>query len=108
MMNWLILLAAAFFEVAFTSCLAASKGLTKFWPGVGFVVCAFLSMFLLSRCVGETKIPVGTAYAVWTGLGAAGTVLVGISFFKEPATVARLLFLTLLIGSVVGLKLSSS
>lgn len=106
-MFWLTLLLASAFEIAFTSCLAASKGLTKWGPGTGFVVCAFISMYLLSRCVGEGKLPIGTAYAVWTGLGAAGTALIGICFFKEPATVARLLFLTLLIGSVVGLKFVS-
>lgn len=106
-MYWLILLIAAAFEIAFTSCLAASKNLTKPGPSIGFVVCAFISMYLLSRCVGEGRISIGTAYAVWTGLGAAGTVIAGICFFKEPVTAMRLLFLTLLIGSVVGLKLSS-
>ena len=106
-MLWLTLIIAGLFEVAFTTCLNASKGLTRFWPSVGFILFTIVSMYLLSRVSGEGRIPLGTAYAVWTGIGAAGTVCIGILFFKEPVTAARLFFLTMLVGSVVGLKLFS-
>lgn len=71
--------------------------------GAGFLLCLTLSMILLSKAV--QTIPIGTAYPVWTGIGAVGTVIVGILFFNEPATFWRLLFITTLIISIVGLKL---
>jgi len=104
-MNWLILVIAGFFEVAFAFCLGKAKettGLEMYvWYG-GFLIALTFSMGLLIKAT--QTLPIGTAYAVWTGIGAVGTVLVGIFVFKEPATFLRLLFLTTLIGSIVGLK----
>lgn len=101
----MFLIIAGLFEVGFASCLGKAKetsGLAaNIWMG-GFFVCLSISMFLLYKAT--QTLPIGTAYAVWTGIGAAGTVLVGIFIFKEPATFWRLFFLTTLISSVVGLK----
>ena len=103
-MNWLLLIIAGLFEVGFATCLGKAKESqdhTAWWMA-GFFVCLAISMFLLYRVT--QVIPIGTAYAVWTGIGAAGTVLVGIFLFKEPVTLWRMIFLFTLIGSVVGLK----
>ncbi|MET0242581.1 MAG: multidrug efflux SMR transporter [Flavitalea sp.] len=104
-MNWIILVIAGLFEVAFAACLGRAKqttGQEMYWWYAGFLVALTISMLLLMKAT-ET-LPIGTAYAVWTGIGAVGTVLVGILVFKEPATLWRLLFLTTLIGSIIGLK----
>lgn len=104
-MNWIILVIAGLFEVAFAFCLGKAKEVTGnavyFWYA-GFFVALTISMALLIKAT--QTLPIGTAYAVWTGIGAVGTVLVGIFVFKEPATFLRLLFLTTLIGSIIGLK----
>lgn len=104
-MNWLLLIIAGLFEVAFAACLGKVKetsGLdSKLWFG-GFLICLFISMFLLIKAT--KTLPIGTAYAVWTGIGAVGTVLVGIFYFNEPATFWRVFFLATLIASIVGLK----
>jgi quaternary ammonium compound-resistance protein SugE len=104
-MNWIILIIAGLFEVAFAFCLGKAKTTTGnemyLWY-VAFLVALTISMGLLIKAT--QTLPIGTAYAVWTGIGAVGTVLVGIFVFKEPATFLRLLFLTTLIGSVIGLK----
>lgn len=107
-MAWTFLLAAGLFEVGFTTCLGKAKesggaGAMVWWTG--FVACLFISMALLFKA--SEKIPLGTAYAVWTGVGAAGTLLVGIFVFKEPAEFWRLFFLGTLILSIVGLKFVS-
>src|SRR5688500_162103 len=108
-MNWIILIIAGLFEVGFASCLGKAKetsGMTAtYWMG-GFFVCLSISMFLLYKAT--QTLPIGTAYAVWTGIGAVGTVLVGIFIFKEPATFWRLFFLTTLISSLIGLKAVSA
>lgn len=107
-MNWIILTIAGLFEVAFASCLAKAKestGSTATYWYFGFLVCLTVSMILLVRATRE--LPIGTAYAVWTGIGAVGTVLVGILIFKEPADFWRLFFITTLIVSIIGLKLVS-
>jgi quaternary ammonium compound-resistance protein SugE len=104
-MAWAILVLAGLFEVGFTTCLKLSDGLTKLGWAAGFVASLVVSMGLLT--VAARDIPLGTAYAVWTGIGAAGTALIGIVWFKDPATTARLVFLAMLIGSIVGLKLVS-
>jgi quaternary ammonium compound-resistance protein SugE len=102
MTGWTALVIAGFFEVAFTTCLKLSNGLTRgIWTSL-FVVSAVTSFVLLG--IAMRTIPLGTAYAVWTGIGAVGTAFVGIVFFRDPATAWRLVFLTLLIGSIVGLK----
>ena len=104
-MNWIILVLAGLCEVSFTFCLGKSKGLSGapwwLWIG-GFAAFYMLSMVLLVKAT--RTIPVGTAYPVWTGIGAVGSVLVGIFFFHEPATFWRLFFITTLIISIVGLK----
>lgn len=104
-MNWIILIIAGIFEVGFASCLAKVKETTgaaaTMWLA-GFFVCLAISMYLLYRAT--QTLPIGTAYAVWTGIGATGTALMGILFFKEPAEFWRIFFLTTLIGSIAGLK----
>ena len=104
-MNWILLVVAGIFEVAFASCLGKAKessGQTMWFWYVGFLICLTISMVLLVKVTKE--IPIGTAYAVWTGIGAVGSVLVGIFIFKEPATFWRIFFLMTLIASIVGLK----
>ncbi|APY00071.1 DMT family transporter [Lacinutrix venerupis] len=107
-MNWIILVIAGLFEVAFAACLGKAKEATgtevTYWY-IGFLVCLSISMFLLFKATQE--LPIGTAYAVWTGIGAIGTVLLGIFVFKEPASFWRLFFLSTLIISIVGLKIVS-
>lgn len=107
-MNWIILIIGGLFEVAFTTCLGKARettGTESYWWYFGFVVSLFVSMGLLMKAV--QTLPLGTAYGVWTGIGAVGTVIIGIVIFKEPATFLRLLFITTLIGSIIGLKLVS-
>ena len=112
-MNWIILIIGGLFETAFATCLGKAQETTGkesyFWWG-GFVISLFLSMFLLYKAisVGTNPIPIGTAYAVWTGIGAVGAVLMGIFVFNEPATFWRMFFVMALIASVVGLKLVCS
>ncbi|RYE00873.1 MAG: multidrug efflux SMR transporter [Sphingobacteriales bacterium] len=108
-MNWIILIIAGLFEVAFAFCLGKareSSGTVMYGWYAGFLVALTISMLLLMKAT--QSLPLGTAYAVWTGIGAVGTVLVGILVFKEPATFWRLFFLTTLIGSIIGLKAVSA
>ena len=108
-MNWLILIIAGCFEVAFAFCLGKAKesnGTEMYLWYIGFLVALAISMALLVKAT--QTLPIGTAYAVWTGIGAAGTALIGILVFKEPTSFLRLFFLTTLIASVVGLKMVSS
>ncbi|MBF0693782.1 MAG: multidrug efflux SMR transporter [Flavobacterium sp.] len=108
-MNWILLIIAGLFEVGFATCLGKARETTgaasNYWL-VGFLVCLTISMVLLYKAT--QTLPIGTAYAVWTGIGAAGSVIIGIFFFKEPATFWRMFFLFTLIASVVGLKFVSS
>ncbi|MBX7202989.1 MAG: multidrug efflux SMR transporter [Bacteroidia bacterium] len=107
-MNWLLLIVAGLFEVTFAFCLGKARtasGIEIILWYVGFLAALVTSMALLIK-VTQT-LPLGTAYAVWTGIGAAGTALLGIFVFKEPATFLRIFFLFTLIGSVVGLKMVS-
>lgn len=104
-MNWIILIIAGLFEVGFTSCLAKVKnasGNEAYLWGAGFLICLAISMMLLVKAT--QSLPIGTAYAVWTGIGAVGTVLIGIFVFNEPAGFWRLLFMGMLIVAIVGLK----
>src|SRR6476660_5244747 len=108
-MNWILLIIAGFFEVGFATCLGKAKetsGMTSTLWMIGFFIALSISMTLLYKA--SQTLPIGTAYAVWTGIGAVGTVLVGIFVFKEPATFWRIFFLTTLIASIVGLKFVSS
>lgn len=107
-MDWIILIIAGFFETAFAFCLGKAKDApsqeTYLWYG-GFLLALVMSMVLLVKAT--QTLPIGTAYAVWTGIGAVGTVIVGIIFFKDPASFWRLFFITTLIGSIIGLKAAS-
>lgn len=105
MSAWLTLVLAGFFEVGFTTCMKLSEGFSR-WPWTaGFAASALTSFVLLGRATSSGAIPMGTAYAVWTGIGAAGTVLVGIVAFGEPAGAARIALLLVLVGAVLGLKM---
>lgn len=105
-MNWLTLILAGLFEVGFTTCLKLSNNFSEWKWSVGFFICITLSFVLLNRAT--QTIPLGTGYAVWTGIGAVGTVIIGMLFFKEPTDFWRLFFIFTLIGSIIGLKLGSS
>ncbi len=104
-MAWFYLVIAGLFEVAFTTCLKFSNNFTNLRWSIGFFISITLSFVLLNKAV--QSIPMGTGYAVWTGIGAVGTTIVGIALFKEPSDFWRMVFLTLLIGSLLGLKLVS-
>ncbi|MEZ7495467.1 multidrug efflux SMR transporter [Leeuwenhoekiella aequorea] len=107
-MNWVLVIIAGLFEVAFAFCLGKANettGKEMYVWYTGFLIALLISMGLLIKAT--QTLPIGTAYAVWTGIGAVGTVLVGILIFKEPATFLRLFFITTLIGSIVGLKVVS-
>ena len=108
-MAWIILVIAGLFEVGFTTCLAKAKestGAMQVGWLIGFLISVSLSMFLLYKAT--QVLPLGTAYAVWTGIGAAGTAIIGMLFFKEPVQLWRLFFLFTLITSIVGLKYVSN
>ena len=103
---WIWLGLAGCFEIGFTTFMKLSDGFSK-WPyTIAFAVCAIASFGLLNKSI--AVIPLGTAYAVWTGIGAFGTALVGIFVFKDPSNPWRLVFLTMLIVSLVGLKAVSA
>lgn len=105
-MNWVILIVAGCFESGFAFCLGKMKecsGSEYYLWGAGFVVCLIISMVLLAKAV--QTLPISTAYSVWTGIGAVGTVLLGIFFFHEPVSFARIFFIVMLIISVAGLKM---
>ncbi|HEX8376248.1 MAG TPA: multidrug efflux SMR transporter [Pedobacter sp.] len=104
-MAWIFLILGGLFEIGFTTCLKLSNNFTKLNWSIGFFICISMSFFLLNKAV--QTLPIGTAYAVWTGIGAAGSVVVGIFFFKESFDFWRLFFLFLLISSILGLKVVS-
>lgn len=108
-MNWIVLIIAGLFEVAFASCLGKAKeaaGTQMYMWYAGFLISLSISMILLVKAA--QTLPIGTAYTVWTGVGAVGTVLMGIFVFKDPATFWRLFFIATLIGSIIGLKTVSN
>lgn len=108
-MNWILLIIAGLFEIGFTTCLAKARittGTSSLLWIAGFFISLTLSMYLLYKAT--QTLPMGTAYAVWTGIGALGTALIGILFFKEPADFWRLFFIITLIASIAGLKLVSA
>ncbi|MBF8965767.1 multidrug efflux SMR transporter [Pontibacter sp. FD36] len=104
-MGWIYLIMAGMFEIGFTTCLKLSNNFSVTKWSVGFFLCISASFFLLNKAI--QTIPMGTAYAVWTGIGAVGTVIVGMLLYKESADIWRLFFIFLLIGSIIGLKLVS-
>ena len=105
-MPWLILFIAGLFEIAWAIGLKYTEGFTRLWPSVGTVAAMVVSVGLLGLAM--RTLPVGTAYAVWTGIGAVGTVILGIVLFAEPATAARLFCLGLILAGILGLKLTST
>lgn len=108
-MNWMLLIIAGLFEVAFAACLSKARTASgaEYWLWLGgFLLSLTLSMLLLYKA--SQHLPMGTAYAVWTGIGAVGTALLGIIFFHEPASFWRLFFIFTLIASIVGLKVVSA
>jgi quaternary ammonium compound-resistance protein SugE len=104
-MAWLLLLLAGLFEVGWAIGLKYTQGFTRLWPTLGTAAALVASMVLLERAVRE--LPIGTAYAVWVGIGAAGTAVLGIALLGESASPLRILFLVLLIVAILGLKLSA-
>ena len=102
-MAWSLVIAAGILEVAFALCLKYSNGFTKIWPSIG--VCIFGGLSFLMLTIALKTLAVGTAYAVWTGLGAAGTVLVGMLFLSEPVTAGRIVAVVLVLSGIIGLRL---
>ncbi|AXH12647.1 DMT family transporter [Halarcobacter bivalviorum] len=105
MTAWMYLILAGILEVGFASMLKLTENFTRLIPTIIFLVFASGSFYFLTKAV--EQIPMGTAYAVWTGIGAFGTIIIGIFFYKEPASALRLFFLFTLIASIIGLKLVS-
>jgi quaternary ammonium compound-resistance protein SugE len=104
-MAWIILVVAGLLEAAWAIGLKHTHGFTRLWPSVFTAAGIAVSLALLSIAV--RTLPIGTAYAVWVGIGSAGAVLLGIAFLGEPASAARLFFLALLLTAIVGLKATS-
>lgn len=105
-LSWIYLIVAGCMETVFTFCLGKTKetaGADALWWWGGFLAALALSMYLMTKAA--QKIPIGTVYPVWTGIGAVGAVLVGIFFFNEPASFWRIFFITTLILSIIGLKM---
>jgi quaternary ammonium compound-resistance protein SugE len=102
-MAWIFLALAGVFEIGFTTAIRFTDGFTKVLPSLAVLVLATISVYFVSKAA--EIIPLGTAYAAWGGIGAIGTVVIGIFYFGEPATFWRLFFLSTLIASIAGLKL---
>jgi quaternary ammonium compound-resistance protein SugE len=105
LMNWIILVIAGLFEVGWAIGLKYTAGFTRLWPTVGTVLSMIISLWLLG--IAMKTLPTGTAYGVWVGIGAVGTVILGIVLLKESASIPRLLSVALIIAGIVGLKLST-
>ncbi|MEJ7137537.1 quaternary ammonium compound efflux SMR transporter SugE [Amphibiibacter pelophylacis] len=104
-MNWIILIIAGLFEIGWAIGLKYTEGFTRLWPTVGTVLSMIISLGLLG--VAMKSLPVGTAYAVWVGVGAVGTAILGIILLGEPASMMRLASLALIVAGIIGLKLAS-
>jgi len=104
-MQWLFLVIAGFFEIAWAIGLKYSQGFTKLMPSVFTIVGMVASFYFLSLSL--KSLPIGTAYAIWTGIGTVGTVILGIILFKEPMDIMRLVCIGFIIIGIVGLKLVS-
>jgi quaternary ammonium compound-resistance protein SugE len=105
-MPWFHLIIAGLLEVAWAVGLKQTDGWTRLWPSVITALLMIASFFFLSLAL--RSLPIGTAYAIWTGIGAVGTALIGIFVFGEPRTAARLVCIVLIVAGIVGLKLTSS
>jgi quaternary ammonium compound-resistance protein SugE len=104
-MNWTLLVAAGLFEIGWAIGLKYTEGFTRLWPSLGTALAMIVSLGLLG--IAMKSLPVGTAYAVWVGVGAIGTAIFGIVLFGEPANAARLLSLGLILAGIIGLKLAT-
>lgn len=104
-MNWFILVLAGLFEIGWAIGLKYTEGFTKLWPSLGTAAAMIISIGLLG--VAMKTLPVGTAYAIWVGVGAVGTVILGIVLLGEPANAARLISVALIVVGLVGLKLAT-
>lgn len=104
-MSWFILVLAGMFEIGWAIGLKYTEGFTRFWPSVGTLAAMVISVVLLG--IAMKSLPVGTAYAVWVGVGAVGTVILGVLLFGEPANAARVISMALIVAGIVGLKLAS-
>jgi quaternary ammonium compound-resistance protein SugE len=102
-MHWFILFIAGLFEVVWAIGIKYTEGWTKLWPTVITVLAMIASFYLLS--IALKQIPMGTAYAVWTGIGTIGTVIYGIVFFKEPMDILRIICIMLILSGIVGLRI---
>ena len=100
---WVYLLCAGACEIVSTTAFRYTEGFTRLWPSVACISIGLFSFYLLNRSL--VGVPLGTAYAVWTGIGAAGTAAIGIAFYAEPTNPMRVICLTLLIAGIIGLKL---
>ena len=105
-MSWTILVLAGLFEIGWAIGLKYTEGFTRLWPSVGTVAAMAVSLGLLG--IAMKSLPVGTAYAVWVGVGAVGTAILGIFLLGEPANTGRVLSLALIVAGIIGLKLSSA
>ncbi|HOP91322.1 MAG TPA: quaternary ammonium compound efflux SMR transporter SugE [Ottowia sp.] len=105
-MSWIILVIAGLFEIGWAIGLKYTQGFTRLWPTLGTVGAMVISVGLLG--VAMRELPVGTAYAVWTGIGAVGTVILGIVLFGDPANAPRLVCVGLIVAGILGLKLTSA
>ena len=105
-MPWIYLLLAGVFEIGFAIGLKYTEGFTRLWPSLGTIVSAAISLWLLTQAL--RAIQVGTAYAIWTGIGAVGVAVLGIALFSESASPARLLCIAVIVSGVIGLKLTSA
>ncbi len=104
-MNWIVLILAGLFEIGWAIGLKYTDGFTRLWPTVGTVLAMIISLGLLG--IAMKSLPVGTAYAIWVGVGAVGTAILGIVLLGEPANPGRLISLTLILAGIIGLKLAT-
>jgi quaternary ammonium compound-resistance protein SugE len=104
-MHWIWLLVAGLLEIAWAVGLKFTDGFTRLWPSTATVLLMLGSFWCLAQAV--KGLPLGTAYAIWTGIGAVGTAIAGILMFREPATAGRLMCLVLIVAGIVGLKLTT-
>jgi quaternary ammonium compound-resistance protein SugE len=104
-MNWVVLILAGLFEVGWAIGLKYTNGFSRFWPSVGTVLAMLMSIGLLG--VAMKTLPVGTAYAIWVGIGAIGTVILGMVLLGEPANALRVVSLALIVTGIIGLKLAT-
>ncbi len=104
-MAWVILILAGLGEVGWAIGLKYTEGFTRLWPTIGTVLAMIISLWLLG--IAMKSLPVGTAYSVWVGVGAVGTVILGIVLLGEPANAARLISVSLIVAGIIGLKLTT-